>query len=436
VSLGVIILAAGQGKRMKSAKAKVLHEIGSKSMLQRVIETATCMEPEMVVTVLKHQTDEIQSALKCPNVVIQSDVPGTGSAALAGLEMLPYSVEHVLILSGDTPLISSATLEQLYSAHLDAGNTVTILSARPASPEGYGRILKSGESVVGIVEQKDATDEELEIREVNSGVYLINAQFLREALPKIGRNNAQNEMYLTDIVYVAAKSGLRIGSILAKKWQEVEGVNDRIKLMELTKFYYAENARRLMENGVTLIDADSTWIDDTVKVGEDVTIEPNCLITGQSEIGAGSCILLGSRIVDASVGVNVKVGPYAYLRPGTVLNEESKAGTFVEIKNSIIGKGTKVPHLSYVGDAEIGDATNVGAGSIFANYDGVQKHKTKIGKNVKLGSKTILVAPVEVGDEVYTGAGSLIRADIAQGSLAYSRNEQVVVDGWVDKNRG
>lgn len=456
-NLGIIVLAAGKGTRMKSALAKVLHQINGVPLLLKVLDTANSLtncandtddlakKPHTeTVVVLKHEADEITSKLgtefesRGVKTTIQSDIPGTGSGALAGLEKLSDDILTVLVLSGDVPLLSGETVRGLIKTHTNSENAITILTAKTPNPYGYGRIVRSSDNnsvVEAIVEEKDATDAQRRISEINSGTYCFKASVLRELLPKVDRDNAQGEMYLTDVISLAVAGGESVGAYITDDLAQIEGVNDRAQLATLARVENNAKLQELMQNGVTIIDPNSTWIENSVKIENDVIIEPNCYITGKTTIKSGAQILLGSRIIDATVGENAMVGPYAFLRPNANLHGNTKVGAFVEVKNSTLNMGAKVPHLSYVGDAEIGENTNVGAGSIFANYDGVNKHQTKIGANSKIGSKTVLVAPVEVGNNVYTGAASLIRHNVPDNALAFSKTEQVTWDNWVSEHR-
>jgi bifunctional UDP-N-acetylglucosamine pyrophosphorylase/glucosamine-1-phosphate N-acetyltransferase len=458
-TLGIIVLAAGQGTRMKSSTPKVLHPILGKSLLQRVLETAQALDPQQTVTVLRHEAQQILEGLpeflNDTNTAMQSDVPGTGSGALAGLLQLNNNIDTVLVLSGDTPLITPETLNNLLQAHRNLEASITVLTAINETPFGYGRIIRTpstfaisqdgvfpddssagssdvqrAASIKAIVEEKDASESERQIQEVNSGIYVFDAHLLREVLPTVGTGNAQGEMYLTDVVLKASEQGKLVCAHQIDDIVQTEGVNNRAQLASLTAVLRDRINEDLAMAGVTIVDPSSTWIEDTVVIENDVVIEPNCLITGHTIIHSGASILLGSRLIDAEIEGGANVGPYAFLRPGAHLLEDSKAGAFVEIKNSTVGKGSKVPHLSYVGDATIGENSNIGAGSIFANYDGVNKHKTFVGNNVKIGSKTVLVAPVEVGDNVYTGAASLVRSDIPDGALSITKSEQIIKEGW------
>jgi bifunctional UDP-N-acetylglucosamine pyrophosphorylase/glucosamine-1-phosphate N-acetyltransferase len=457
---------------MVSRTPKVLHRLGGTPLLARVLDVASKVEamegvksaPNQIVTVLKHEADAISQVLALPSstvdVAIQSDVPGTGAGALAGVKALQDDITTVLVLSGDVPLIEPETLQALLDVHIADSNTATILTAKVSDPYGYGRILRNENggaedegtnhadisygdaSVKGIVEEKDAAPAQREINEINSGIYAFDADFLRESLSTLAQkresgelDNAQGELYLTDTIALAVQQGGRVGAYQTQDLHQVQGVNDRAQLAELARELNRRIADKHMRAGVTIMDPDSTWIEDNVTIEPDVVIEPNCFILGHTHILRGANILLGSRIIDAHISSGASVGPYAFLRPGANLQEDSKVGAFVEVKNSQIGARSKVPHLSYVGDAQIGEDSNVGAGSIFANYDGVKKHETKVGSRVKLGSKTVLVAPVTVGDDVYTGAATLLRKDVPSGALSYSKNDQVEVPDWVHTNR-
>lgn len=456
--LAVVVLAAGEGTRMKSATPKILHEIAGLPLIGHVLSTAHSLGANHVVAVLRHERERIENYVKAfyPNTVIalQDEVPGTGRAVEAALEQLPVDFDgDVAVLSGDVPLLDVASIEQLVEIHRGNQNSGTLISAIMADPKGYGRIVRSRENFVGIVEQKDANPEQLEINEVNAGVYIFDAQHLRTALSRVTLENAQKEKYLTDVAALMLEQGQSVSAHpISDNWL-VAGINDRAQLGEVASELNARIVRAWQHAGVTIQEPATTWIDVTVQLAKDVTLLPSTRLHGFTSIGEGSVIGPDTTLTDLEVGSNVSisrtqgssskiddgasVGPFAYLRPGTHLGANGKIGTFVETKNAKIGPGAKVPHLSYVGDAEIGEGSNIGAGTIFANYDGINKHKTVIGSHAKTGSGNVFVAPIVIGDGAYTAAGSTIRRDVEPGALALNTTPQKNLAGWVlDKRPG
>ena len=456
--LAVVVLAAGEGTRMKSATPKVLHEIAGLPLIGHVLSTAHSLGANHVVAVLRHERERIENYVKAfyPNtaVALQDAIPGTGRAVEAALEQLPSDFEgDVAVLSGDVPLLDVASIEQLLEIHRGSENSGTLISAVMANANGYGRIVRSRESFIGIVEQKDATPEQLEIQEVNAGVYVFDAGHLKTALSKVTLENSQKEKYLTDVAALMLEQGQKVSAHpISDNWL-VAGINDRAQLGEVASELNARIVRAWQHAGVTVQEPASTWIDVTVQLAKDVTLLPSTRLHGFTSIGEGSVIGPDTTLTDVEVGSNAtisrtqgssskiesgaSVGPFAYLRPGTHLGEDGKIGTFVETKNAIIAAGAKVPHLSYVGDAEIGEGSNIGAGTIFANYDGVNKHRTVIGAHAKTGSGNVFVAPIVIGDGAYTAAGSTIRRDVEPGALALNTTPQKNLAGWVlDKRPG
>ena len=456
--LAVVVLAAGEGTRMKSATPKILHEIAGLPLIGHVLSTAHSLGANHVVAVLRHERERIENYVKAfyPNTVIalQDEIPGTGRAVEAALEQLPVDfVGDVAVLSGDVPLLDVASIEQLVEIHRGNQNSGTLISAVMADPKGYGRVVRSRENFVGIVEQKDASPEQLEIAEVNAGVYIFDAQHLKTALSRVTLENAQKEKYLTDVAALMLEQGQSVSAHpISDNWL-VAGINDRAQLGEVASELNARIVRAWQHAGVTIQEPASTWIDVTVQLAKDVTLLPSTRLHGFTSVGEGSVIGPDTTLTDLEVGANVSisrtqgssskidagasVGPFAYLRPGTHLGADGKIGTFVETKNAKIGPGAKVPHLSYVGDAEIGEGSNIGAGTIFANYDGINKHKTVIGSHAKTGSGNVFVAPIVIGDGAYTAAGSTIRRDVEPGALALNTTPQKNLAGWVlDKRPG
>ncbi len=457
--ISVIVMAAGAGTRMKSEKPKVMHEIGGRSLVGHVLRAAQELNPQRVVAVVRHQRDRVEEHIRsiAPGVLIadQDEIPGTGRAVQAGLEALRedgFTEGTVLVISGDTPLLTAETLSTLVESHRSGGNAVTVLTAVVPDASGYGRIIRGeGGEVLAIVEHKDATEEQRQIREFNAGVYAYDAAVLAEALPKVTTDNAQGEMYLTDVLGLARTAGGRVAAHVVEDVWQVEGANDRVQLATLGRELNRRTVERAMRAGAGVVDPATTWIDDTVTIGQDVTLLPNTQLHGTTSIADGATVgpdttltnvtvgegasVIRTHGSDAQIGENATVGPFAYLRPGTTLGAKGKIGTFVETKNATIGRGSKVPHLSYVGDATIGEESNIGAASVFVNYDGENKHHTTIGSHVRMGSDNMYVAPVTVGDGAYSGAGTVIRKDVPAGALAISVAPQRNIEGWVEQNR-
>ena len=460
----VVILAAGQGTRMKSSRPKVLHAVGGRSLLGHAMVAGRELSPAHLAVVVRHGRDlvaaEVQRLDAAAVVVDQDDVPGTGRAAQVAVEALDAALGGdgaltgaVVVTAADVPLLDGGTLGQLVAAHHADGNAVTILTTVLDDATGYGRIVRDGASgeVRGIVEHKDATDAQREIREINAGVYVFDADVLRRGLRSVTLDNAQGEMYLTDVVAFARSEGRPVRAVIADDPMTVEGTNDRIQLSVLGAELNRRTLERWMLDGVTIVDPGTTWIDVDVELAQDVTILPGTQLHGTTTVGVGATIGPDTTLTDvqvgegatvtrtqgseAVVGAGATVGPFSFLRPGTVLGAKGKVGGFVEVKNSQIGAGSKIPHLSYVGDAVIGEGSNLGAGTIVANYDGVTKHRTIIGSHVRIGSDNVLVAPVTVGDGAYTGAGSVITGEVAPGALGLGRARQTQIEGWVERER-
>ena len=415
----VVILAAGEGKRMKSSRSKLLHEIAGHSMVSYSIRTATSLEPERVVVVVGHGRDQVQAHLAeiAPHVItaIQEQQLGTGHAVQVALGHLPDVTGEVVVTYGDVPLLTAETLADLVSLHRSSGSAVTVLTANVDDPTGYGRIVRDSDDLVSrVVEDKDAGPDERAISEINSGIYVFDAETLRSGLSEIHAENAQGELYLTDVVASARRAGKMVRAHMIDDLWQTEGVNDRVQLAAMN----AELNRRIllgwMRAGVTVVDPATTWVHSSVDLAPDVTLLPGTSLEGATSVGAGATIGPDTTLTDVEVGEratvtrthgslsvigpDASVGPFAYLRPGTVLGPRSKIGTFVEAKNARLGAGAKAPHLSYLGDAEIGDGANIGAGVIFANYDGVTKSMTTVGDYSFVGSDSVLVAPVRVAD--------------------------------------
>ncbi|GAA2089614.1 bifunctional UDP-N-acetylglucosamine diphosphorylase/glucosamine-1-phosphate N-acetyltransferase GlmU [Pseudolysinimonas kribbensis] len=455
--LAVIVLAAGEGTRMRSRTAKVLHPIAGIPMIGHVLAAARELGAAHVVTVLRHQRDAVAAAVAeyLPEAIVadQDEVPGTGRAAEIGLAALPAQFDgDIVVVSADVPLLDAGTLGQLLAGHRSASAAATLLSTIVDDPTGYGRIVRDADGrLARIVEQKDATPEERAITEINSATYVFAAARLRDELPRLGSDNAQGEKYLTDVIALLRASGAEVAAIpVAEPWI-VEGVNDRVQLARQAARLNAMIVHRHQVNGVTVVDPATTWIDLNVSIGEDTVVWPNTRLAGATTIDRDAVIGPDTTLVDCEVGAGAtvkradatlaligpgaSVGPFAYLRPGTELGEGGKIGTYVETKNAKIGAGSKVPHLSYVGDTTIGEHTNIGAGAITANYDDLDKHPTTIGSHVHTGAHNVFVAPVTVGDGAKVGAGAVVRKDVPPGALAISVAPQRNVEGWTEKNR-
>jgi bifunctional UDP-N-acetylglucosamine pyrophosphorylase/glucosamine-1-phosphate N-acetyltransferase len=453
----VVVLAAGEGKRMKSDLPKVLHPIGGRSLLGHALAAARGTEPDQVVVVVGHGRDQVRAHLEQidpqATTVVQEQQNGTGHAVRVALESVSASdAETVLVVCGDVPLLRSATLVELLDKHRADANAVTVLTAVVPDPTGYGRIIRAADGgLEAIVEQRDATPEQHAVAEINSGVYAFDGKVLRDALTRLSTDNSQGEEYLTDVVSIARGDGARVGASLAPDHREILGVNDRVQLAELGRILNDRTVVEWMREGVSVVDPATTWIDVQVTLARDVRIEPNTQLRGRTSVDTGAVLGPNTTLIDVSVGAgatvlathgtdavigpDATVGPYTYLRPGTRLGEHTKAGAFVEIKNSTVGTGSKVPHLSYVGDGDIGEHSNIGCATVFVNYDGVAKHRTVVGDHVRVGSDTMLVAPLTLGDGCYTAAGSVITKDVPPGALAVARGTQRNVDNWVMKAR-
>jgi bifunctional UDP-N-acetylglucosamine pyrophosphorylase/glucosamine-1-phosphate N-acetyltransferase len=453
-ALTAVILAAGQGTRMRSKLPKVLHDLCGRPLVGWPIAAAREAGADRIV-VVDGPARALDGRLgEGVEIAVQEVANGTGGAVQAAADAIPHE-GTVLVVAGDAPLLDGATLRALLDAHASSGAAATLLSAEHPHPAGYGRIVRDADGLVErIVETKtegDATPEQLVIREVNASVYAFDAAALHDALARIGTDNAQGELYLTDAIAILRGDGRDVAAHVAGSWEVVLGVNDRAQLADVR----ARLQRRILDEhmlaGVSVTDPATTYVDAGVEIGQDTVLEPMTILRGATRIGAGSRVgpsvtlidarlgddvtILNAHVVDAELHDGVNVGPYAYLRPGTVLRAGSKAGTFVELKNSDIGEGTKVPHLSYLGDAEVGAGTNIGAANVTANYDGVRKHRTKIGSGVKTSVDTTFVAPVEVGDHAWTGAGAVVRDDVPEGALAVGVPARLI-EGYDARRRG
>jgi bifunctional UDP-N-acetylglucosamine pyrophosphorylase/glucosamine-1-phosphate N-acetyltransferase len=476
----VIVLAAGEGTRMRSATPKVLHTVGGRSMVGHALAAARGLDPARVVVVVRHERERVAAHVRelDPDALLadQDAIPGTGRAVQVAMTALDAAAQAdvagahdgpgvigsatdalttgaIVVMAGDVPLLDSGTLEQLLTAHHEDGNAVTVLTAVLADATGYGRVLREPGTgdVLGIVEHKDATDEQRAVTEINTSIYVFDAAVLRGALGRLGRDNAQGEVYLTDVLAIARADGGHVRALATDDPWSVEGVNDRAQLAVLG----AELNRRIVDDwmraGVTVVDPATTWVDVDVELERDVTLLPGTQLHGATVVREGATVGPDTTLTDvevgpgatvvrthgslAVIGAGASVGPFAYLRPGTELGEKGKIGTFVETKNAQIGTGSKVPHLSYVGDATIGEHTNIGAASVTVNYDGVNKHRTVIGSHARTGADNMFVAPVTIGDGAYTGAGTVVRRDVPAGALGVSAGSQRNIEGWVERSR-
>ncbi|MEB3963629.1 bifunctional UDP-N-acetylglucosamine diphosphorylase/glucosamine-1-phosphate N-acetyltransferase GlmU [Streptomyces kunmingensis] len=456
----VVVLAAGEGTRMKSATPKVLHELCGRSLVGHVLAAARELNPEQLVVVVGHEREKVTAHLGASDAeartAVQAEQNGTGHAVRIGLEELaPEGALDgtVVVVCGDTPLLTGGTLTALADTHTADGNAVTVLTADVPDATGYGRIVRDTVSgaVTAIVEHKDATEAQRALTEINSGVFAFDGRLLADALKKVRTDNSQGEEYLTDVLGILRAAGHRVGASVARDHREIAGINNRVQLAEARRILNDRLLERAMLDGVTIVDPASTFIDVAVTFDRDATILPGTQLHGATHLGEGAVVGPNSRLTDTTVGAGARVdntvadgaevgpqasvGPFAYLRPGTRLGLKSKVGTFVELKKSSLGEGTKVPHLSYVGDATIGDFTNIGAASVFVNYDGQDKHHSSIGSHCRTGADNMFVAPVTVGDGAYTAAGSVITKDVPPGSLAVARGQQRNIEGWVARKR-
>ncbi|MFC4058466.1 bifunctional UDP-N-acetylglucosamine diphosphorylase/glucosamine-1-phosphate N-acetyltransferase GlmU [Planomonospora corallina] len=452
----VIVLAAGEGTRMKSRTPKILHELCGRALVDHMLAAARGLEPERLIVVIGHERERVQAhlAVTAPEVrtVVQAEQRGTGHAVRTVLEAVGTVNGTVLVTYGDTPLLRTGTLAGLLARHAEDGNAVTVLSAEVPDPHGYGRIVRDASgAVLAIVEEKDATPEQRAIREMNSGVYAFDGLLLADAVKRVSSANAQGEEYLTDVLSILREDGHRVGAHVAADHVEVEGVNDRVQLAFARRVLNDRLLEEHMQAGVTVVDPASTWVDVDVVLGQDVVVHPGTQLHGRTVVAEGAevgpastltdtvvgegAVVRNAVCVEAEIGPEAMVGPYAYLRPGTVLARKAKAGTYVEMKNARVGEGSKVPHLTYVGDATIGEGSNIGASCVFVNYDGVEKHHTTVGDHVRVGSDTMLVAPITLGDGAYTAAGSVLTNDVPPGAMAVARGRQRNIEGWTVRKR-
>ena len=451
----VVILAAGEGTRMKSSTPKVLHPIAGRTLVGHVLNAVDALAPKNVRVVVGAGREQVEAHIAeiAPKAVtvFQEKRGGTGHAtqlALAGLN--PSGT--ILVLAGDTPMLTGTSLAQLLAEHHAGGFTASVMTAEHPDPTGYGRIIRGDDaSLLRIVEDRDADEIQRDIIEVNSGVYAFDAAKLASAIGKLKNDNSQGELYLTDVIEILRNEGGKIAAVLIDDFIEILGVNDRVQLAESASLLRDRINEDLMKSGVTIVDPLTTWVDATATIAPDVVLAPGTAIHGATTIASGAVIgprttlidctvaanarVLESQCTEAVIGEGVNVGPYSYLRAGTKLLSGSKVGAYVEMKNATLGEGSKVPHLSYVGDAVIGEGTNIGAATIFVNYDGVEKHYSVVGDHVRIGSDSMLVAPVTIGDGAYTAAGSVITEDVPAGAIGVGRAKQRNVLGWVLRKR-
>jgi len=448
MNLKIVILAAGQGTRMKSKIPKVLHKVLDKPMLDHVMEAAQVVTNNKPIVVIGHMSDMVREHLgDKAEIALQEEQLGTGHAVMMAEHYIDDE-DEVLILCGDTPLIKGGTLKEMTKIKSE-GYAAVVMSAVEDDPTGYGRIIRDeSDDFMRIREQKDASEEEKAIKEINAGMYIIDGKLLKENLSKLSVNNAQREYYLTDVLEHIKNAGHRIGVYQADK-MEIMGVNSRLQLSEAERIMRLDVNKMHMANGVTLIDTNSTYIDKNVKIGRDTIIYPNCHIKGNSVIGEDCIIrenttiedshiedhvtIKSSTILSSKVGARTTIGPYAYLRPKSVLGEDVKIGDFVEVKNAEIGNGSKASHLSYIGDAVVGKNVNIGCGVVFVNYDGKNKFKSIVEDNAFIGSNSNLVAPVTVKEGGYIATGSTVTVDVPEGALCVARAREVIKEGWRTK---
>jgi bifunctional UDP-N-acetylglucosamine pyrophosphorylase / glucosamine-1-phosphate N-acetyltransferase len=452
--VAVIVLAAGEGTRMKSRIPKVLHSLCGRSMLGHALVTASELDPQRLVLVVGHGRDEVsaEAARYVPDVrmVVQDRLAGTGHAVRVVTEVLGVMDGTVVVTYGDMPLLRTRTLHELVRAHAAAGNAVTVLTARAGDPAGYGRIIRDSRgSLAEIVEEADATPEQRAIDEINSGCYAFDGALLSDAVKRVATANALGQEYLTDVVGIMRADGHRAGTVLAADPAEIQGVNDRVQLAQVRRAYNSRLLDAWMRAGVTITDPVTTWIDVGVTLAPDAEILPGTHLEGHTAVGSGSrigpaCLLRDTSVAEdatvlyavcesAEIGAGACVGPFARLRPGAQVGPGAYIGAYVELKNAAVGEGSKVPHLSYVGDADIGTHSNIGAATVFVNYDGAAKHHSTVGDYVRIGSDTMLVAPVSIGDGAFTAAGSVITHDVPPGALGVARGRQHNSPGWVER---
>lgn len=451
----ILVLAAGKGTRMKSAWPKVLHRVAGTPLIEYVLAAAAALGPRSTTIVIGYQAERVRTALsRHPRLsfVVQEPQLGTGHALSAAQSALEGASGTLLLLSGDVPLLSAGTLETLLRVHQSTGAAATVVTAIIEAPQGYGRIVRSGERIARIVEEKDASSAERQIREINSGIYAFALEGLFDAVRAIAAENAQREHYLPDLVAIYRRRGLGVETVTVADPQEIRGINSRLELAEVSHIVRQRKNRDLMAVGVTLEDPATTYIDESVEIGADTIVHPGVAVEGRTTIGAGCELHSGVRIVDsrlgdrvivhncsvitnASIAADARVGPFAHLRNEAALGEGARVGNFVELKKTVLGPGSKALHLAYLGDATIGSHVNVGAGAITCNYDGVTKNRTIIEDGAFIGSDSQLIAPVTIGKGAYVGSGATVRHDVPSGALAVSAGKQRNIEGWADERK-
>jgi bifunctional UDP-N-acetylglucosamine pyrophosphorylase / glucosamine-1-phosphate N-acetyltransferase len=451
----VVILAAGKGTRMKSALPKVLHRVAGRPLIDRVLSCAAALRPRTVTVVVGHQSESLKAALaghEGLTFVVQEPQLGTAHALMTAELALSGQKGVLVLLSGDVPLLTADTLMELVDSHRTSGASASLITAVIDDPHGYGRIVRNGERIARIVEEKDASPAEKTIREINSGIYAFSLDGLFDAIRGIASHNVQSEYYLPDLVAIYRQRGLVVETVTVSNPDEIRGINSRVELAAVSRIVRDRKNAELMASGVTIEDPATAYVDEGVTIGPDTVLHPGVSLEGRTAIGAGCEIHTGARIIDSQIGDRVtilnhcvitsstiaddaSVGPFAHLRPDTDLRAKSKVGNFVELKKTVLGVGSKASHLAYLGNATIGEKVNIGAGTITCNYDGVTKSQTVIEDGVFVGSDTQLIAPVTVGKGAYIGSGSTIRENVPPGALAVSAGKQRNLEGWVDRKK-
>jgi bifunctional UDP-N-acetylglucosamine pyrophosphorylase/glucosamine-1-phosphate N-acetyltransferase len=447
-----IVLAAGEGKRMKSDLSKVVHKVAGLPIIKRVCNAVKDSGIDRCVVVVGHKKEQVEDTMKDEVLyAVQKEQLGTGHAVIQAIPMIG-DAKKVVVLCGDAPLISASTIKEALEQNEKNGESATILTACFENPTGYGRIIRNQNGdVSGIVEHKDATDEQKLVNEVNSSMYCFDRDALLSSISKINNKNAQNEYYLTDVIKIMISEGKKVGTYKVNDKNDIMGINDRMQLAEANKIIKKRVNEKHMKEGITIIDPENTYIEENVEIGRDTIVYPGTILEGNTKIGSNCIIGPNSKITDSviedgasinnsvlvesKVGKDTKVGPFAYLRPNSNIGNNVRIGDFVEIKNSNIGNGTKVSHLTYVGDSDIGEKVNFGCGTVTVNYDGVRKYRTVVGDNVFLGCNTNLVAPVKVGNGAYTAAGTTVTEDVPEDALAIGRVRQEIKEGWAKKKK-
>ncbi|MGH7267621.1 MAG: bifunctional UDP-N-acetylglucosamine diphosphorylase/glucosamine-1-phosphate N-acetyltransferase GlmU, partial [Candidatus Rokuibacteriota bacterium] len=450
-----VILAAGEGKRMRSGRAKVLHRLAGRPLIAYPVALARGVDAAGIVVVVGHQGDAVRSALDGEadlGVVEQTEQRGTGHALAMAKGAVPETATEVLLLYADVPLLARETVQRLLDHHRRTRAAATVLTFTPSDPTGYGRLLRRGGRAAGIVEERDATPAQRRLRECNSGIYCFDARALWPALERLTPDNDQGELYLTDVIGRLARARRRVEVVRVADPIEVAGVNDRAQLAQLEAVLRRRTLTRLMTEGVTVLDPATTYVDADVRVGRDTVLHPGVALAGRTVIGEACVVGTGCQLADVTVADRVTlrpycvmeratiegdatVGPFARLRPGSVIGAGAEVGNFIEIKKATLGRRVKAHHVAYIGDATVGDEANIGAGTITCNYDGMTKHETRIGARAFVGTHSSLVAPLTVGEDAYVGAGSVVTKDVPPGALAVGRAHQVTKDGWVEQRR-